>query len=99
MSAVPLASRHNSGIGVSALGIGSVVPFTSRHDNCIGISALGPAGWHQVSGAMLFTLARQVLIAFAVVSALMAVFSEQGLGGKGGMAAIGQWNAAWMSSF
>ena len=39
---------------------------------------------------MLFTLAHQVLIAFAVVSALMAVFFEQGLGGKGRMAAMGK---------
>mmetsp|Transcript_30404 Transcript_30404/g.55142 ORF Transcript_30404/g.55142 Transcript_30404/m.55142 type:complete len:805 (-) Transcript_30404:101-2515(-) len=38
---------------------------------------------------MLFTLARQVLIAFVVVSALTVVFTEQGLGGKGGMAAMG----------
>ena len=33
---------------------------------------------------MLFTLARQVLIAFVVVSALTVVFTEQGLG-RGGM--------------
>ena len=37
---------------------------------------------------MLFTLARHVLIAFVVVSALTVVFTEQGLG-KGGMAAMG----------
>ncbi|KAL7538129.1 hypothetical protein ACHAXR_008305 [Thalassiosira sp. AJA248-18] len=37
---------------------------------------------------MLFTLARQVLIAFVVVSALTVVFTEQGLG-RGGMGAMG----------
>eukprot|EP00581_Thalassiosira_minuscula_P005887 CAMPEP_0183747170 /NCGR_PEP_ID=MMETSP0737-20130205/67120_1 /TAXON_ID=385413 /ORGANISM="Thalassiosira miniscula, Strain CCMP1093" /LENGTH=800 /DNA_ID=CAMNT_0025982879 /DNA_START=363 /DNA_END=2765 /DNA_ORIENTATION=+ len=37
---------------------------------------------------MLFTLARQVLVAFVVVSALTVVFTEQGLGGRGGMGAM-----------
>eukprot|EP00804_Cyclotella_cryptica_P011018 CCRYP_017499-RB/>CCRYP_017499-RB protein AED:0.19 eAED:0.19 QI:0/1/0.8/1/0.75/0.6/5/323/843 len=37
---------------------------------------------------MLFTLARQVLVAFIVVSALTVVFTEQGLG-RGGMGAMG----------
>lgn len=37
---------------------------------------------------MLFTLARQVIIAFVVVSALTVVFTEQGLG-RGGMGAMG----------
>lgn len=38
---------------------------------------------------MLFTLARQVLIAFVVVSALTVVLSESGMGGRGGMGAMG----------
>ena len=37
---------------------------------------------------MLFALARQVLVAFVVVSALTVVFTEQGLG-RGGMGAMG----------
>lgn len=37
---------------------------------------------------MLFTLTRQVLVAFVVVSALTVVFTEQGLG-RGGMGAMG----------
>jgi len=40
------------------------------------------------SSQMLFALARQVLVAFVVVSALTAVFAEQGLG-RGGMGAMG----------
>lgn len=44
------------------------------------VSAQSPISTSQ----MLFTLARQVLIAFVVVSALTVVFTEQGLGGRGG---------------